>query len=40
MKGFLIDVSDSTFLVKKYIVTESYPDESLGLIILILGDYE
>jgi len=40
MKNFLVSVFDSTGFTRNYIVRESYPDESLGLIVLILGDYE
>lgn len=36
----LVNVKDSTGDVKSYICRESYPDEALGFIILILGDYE
>lgn len=35
-----VDAKDSTGLVKSYIITETFPDETLGLIICILGDYE
>ena len=40
MNGYKIDVSDSTTNVKNYIVRECYPDEKLGIIVLILGDFE
>lgn len=33
-------VADSTGLDKNYVVSECFPDESLGVIVLILGDYE
>lgn len=34
-----VSYPDSTGAVKNYIVTETFPDETLGLITLILGDY-
>ena len=34
-----VNVADSTGNVKNYIVTEQYPNESLGFIVLILGSY-
>lgn len=40
MIGHRVDVIDSTGIVKKYKVAETYPDESLGLIVLILEDWE
>lgn len=40
MIAHLVDVVDSSGIVKNYIVREMFPDESLGLIVLILGDYE
>jgi hypothetical protein len=33
-----VDVSDSTGIVKKYVVQEIFPDETVGLITCILGD--
>lgn len=33
-------VADSTGVVKNYIIRESYPDEMVGLIVCILGDFE
>jgi len=40
---FLLDCvvtfEDSSSVIKTYIVRESYPDETLGLIVCILGDY-
>lgn len=38
--GHLIEVADSTGIVKKYIISEIYPDEFLGIIVCVLGDYE
>lgn len=40
LKGHLADVKDSTGVVKKYIIREWFPDETIGLIVCILGDYE
>ena len=40
MIDHLVKVNDSTRQLNDYIVLESYPDEKLGMIILILGDYE
>jgi|TARA_R110000824_G_scaffold199520_4_gene383503 hypothetical protein len=34
-----VNVSDSTGIVKNYIITETFPDETIGLIVCILGDY-
>ena len=38
--GHIITSKDSTGVEKTYIVNENFPDEYLGLIVLILGDYE
>lgn len=35
-----IDVKDSTGIVKHYIILQSMPDETVGLIVCILGDFE
>jgi hypothetical protein len=35
-----VSYADSSGLVKDYIVSENYPDETLGLIVLILKDYK
>lgn len=40
LKRHKVDVQDSTGIVKNYVVDEQYPDETLGLIVLILGDYK
>lgn len=34
-----VTVKDSSGIEKKYVVIESFPDETLGLIVCILGDY-
>lgn len=39
LAGHLVDVADSTGDVKKYVVREWYQDETIGLIVVILGDY-
>lgn len=40
MKNHLVDVADSSQATKNYIVKDCMPDEKLGLILLILEDYE
>lgn len=35
----LVSFKDSSGIVKNYIVRENFPDETLGIIVLILGDY-
>ena len=35
-----IDIADSTGTTRNYIVREWYQDETIGLIVVILGDYE
>lgn len=35
-----VDVSDSTGIVKNYVIREWFPDETLGHITCILGDFE
>lgn len=39
MLGCLVNCADSTGNIRNFIVQENYPDEALGLIVLILGDY-
>lgn len=34
-----VSVKDSSGEVKTYVIIESFPDETLGLIVCILGDY-
>ena len=36
----LVSFKDSSGEVKNYVVRESFPDETLGMICLILGDYK
>lgn len=38
--GHYVVVKDSTGIDKNYVVRETYPDESLGLIVCILGDFQ
>lgn len=35
-----VTVADSTGTEKEYIIREAYPDEMVGLIVCILGDFE
>lgn len=35
-----VSFPDSTGIVKHYVVTENFPDETLGLIVLILADFK
>lgn len=39
LSGFKVHVNDSTGFEKDYIIREWYPDETVGLIVCILGDY-
>jgi hypothetical protein len=39
LQGHKVAVADSTGVVKNYVVREQYPDETIGLIVLILGTY-
>lgn len=40
LKNHRISVADSSTVVREYLVSETYPDEKLGLIVLILKDFE
>jgi len=40
MNGHLVDVADSTGNIKNYVINQNFPDENLGLLVFILGDYE
>lgn len=40
LKNHRVAVKDSSGIVKNYIVNEWFPDETLGLIVCILGDYQ
>ena len=38
--GHFVNVKDSSGVEKYYVIRENFPDESLGLIVCILGDFE
>ena len=40
LKNHRVSITDSTGIVKEYKVSENYPDEKIGLIVLILVDFE
>ena len=40
MVGHKVRVKDSTGLDKTYVIEENYPDETIGLIVCILGNFE
>lgn len=40
LKNHKVSVKDSTGILKKYIIREWFPDETVGLITCILGDFE
>lgn len=40
MLNHLVTVPDSTGINKNYVIQEHFPDETLGLIVCILGDYD
>lgn len=40
MKGALATLSDSTSIATQYIIEQWWPDDTLGLIVCMLGDYE
>ena len=40
LNGYLVDVLDSTGIVKNYKASNWFPDEKLGLIVIILQDYD
>lgn len=35
-----VNVKDSSGIIKNYVIIETFPSETVGLIICILGDYE
>lgn len=39
-KGHKVEVKDSTGIVKKYVIREWFPDETIGVIAFILGDFK
>lgn len=40
MKGDFLEATDSTGQLWEYKILEVYPDETIGLIVFMLGDYE
>ncbi len=40
LRGYKINVKDSTGILKNYIVQQWFPDETIGLIVCILEDYD
>lgn len=40
LKGHKVSTPDSSGVIKEYVIKEWFPDETLGLIVCILGDYE
>jgi len=40
LKGCLINVADSTGIKKDYIITQAHPDETVGVLVCLLGDYK
>lgn len=40
LRDYKIEVKDSSGIIKKYIIKEIFPDETLGLIVCVLGDFE
>lgn len=36
----LVSVPDSSGIIKNYVINNVFPDETLGLIVCVLGDYE
>lgn len=40
LKKHRIEVKDSSGIVKKYVINETYPSETFGLIVCILSDFE
>jgi len=39
LRNWRVSFADSSGVVKNYIIKETFPDETLGLIVCILGDY-
>lgn len=40
LKGNRVNVVDSTGNVEQYVIREVYPDEAMGLMVCILGDFQ
>lgn len=39
LKNHKVTVKDSTGVAKTYVINEWFPDETIGVIVIILGDY-
>ena len=39
LRNHLVSVPDSTLVIRNYIITETFPNETMGVIVCILGDY-
>lgn len=40
IKNCIITVADSTGIEKKYVITQVHPDETVGVLVCLLGDYK
>jgi hypothetical protein len=40
IKGCVIKVADSTGIEKEYVITQAHPDETVGVLVCLLGDYK
>lgn len=40
LKNHRVSAKDSTGILQQYMIKEFFPDETIGLIVCILGDYE
>lgn len=40
LEGHTVEWIDSSGVLKKYVIRETYPDEKVGMLICILGDFE
>jgi hypothetical protein len=40
IKGCIIKVADSTGIEKEYVITQAHPDETVGVLVCLLGDYK
>ncbi len=38
LRKYIIEVKDSTDIIKKYVINETFPSETFGLIVCVLGD--
>jgi hypothetical protein len=39
LSSFIVEFADSTGIIKKYVIREWFPDETVGIIVCILGDF-